>query len=222
MTPEEKTLLTDFLSRLTTAGAVQADAEAAMLIARAGEQQPGALYLTVQRAVWLEHALQQAQARIQSLEAAQGAAANPAGSGNPWLATTWGSGSDNGRTTLPPQHAMAAPQAAAGYPQATGYPSAYPNAGSGLPGAAGGFMSGPGFLGGGNSFLANVATTAAGVAVGSLIANALTSHHSGNQGFADLPPERTAAEPLASVDDPGALGDFDGGGSDSGGFDSDS
>jgi hypothetical protein len=231
MTPEEKSLLNDFLARLGNAGAVQADPEAAMFIARAGEQNPAALYLSIQRAVWLEHALQQAQARIQTLEAAS---TTPAGGQSSWLATTWGSGADNGRAVLPPEQSAAGlpygatsvgPGSLAPYAQAGGAAVGQPYQNYAAPqpapfGRAGAFGAGSSFLGGGGSLLATVATTAAGVAVGALVADALTSghHHGARDSLADstVPP----AEPLVDSTDTGSLGDFDAGGDDGGFSDS--
>jgi uncharacterized protein len=212
MTPEEKNLLSDFLNRLATAGAVQADAEAAMMIAKTAEQQPSALYLTVQRAVWLEQALKHAEERIKTLEAEKQQAGIPATtSGNPWLSNTWGSGADNGRVAIPPSRmASNAPMGsgpAYGNPATMAPPPAY--------GANPGFMGGGSFMGGGGSFLANVAATAAGVAVGEMVVDAFT-HHSDNRAESDIPHEHHHHPAQTDVNYT-PVDDYDN--SDSGGFD---
>jgi hypothetical protein len=68
MTPQEKPLLQDFLSRLTHAQAGTKDPQAQALIDNAFAQQPDATYLLVQRALLLEQALKQAQAQIAQLQ----------------------------------------------------------------------------------------------------------------------------------------------------------
>jgi hypothetical protein len=215
MTPEEKSLLNEFLGRLGNAGPVQADAEAAMMIAKTAEQQPSALYLTVQRAVWLEQALKHAEERIKALEAEKQHAGVPAAAGNPWLSNTWGSGADNGRIAVPPSGVVSAP--ASGANQAYMNPPPAYGANPGFMGG-GGFMSGGGFMGGGGgSFLANVAATAAGVAVGEMVVDAF-SHHSDSRGESDVPSEHHHHQPVVDTDytptddyDRGDSGGFDGG-----------
>ncbi len=219
MIPEEKALLSDFLARLTAARDVAADAEANLMIARAAEQQPAALYLAIQRAVWLEHALQEAQARIRQLEAAATPVSAGSTSGNPWLSSSWGSGADNGRVAVPP--AMPAPMSAT--PAAAGWRPGYPAQGfTGNPGwqtapgpgmggfAPGPFGASPGFMGGGGSFLATAAATAAGVVAGEMIADAFTPSHHGHQSFADVPPE-SGSFVADDSSNSGGLGDFDSG-----------
>jgi len=246
MTPEEKSLLTDFLARLTNAGAVQADPEAAMLIARAAEQQPAALYLTVQRSVWLEHALQDldqrlkasearrlgAEEKVRSLQAGQpGLPPTGTAAASPWLSSTWGSGADNGRTPLPPAQAESAAGWMPGLPQQVPAQMPTPNRGgvSPLPpgaamaanpypapgsfGAPGGMFGGGSFLSGGNGMLATIATTAAGVAVGSMIAEAFSGgHHHYRDNLVDSTP-MSSEQGFLDQGDSSSLGDFDGGGS---------
>jgi hypothetical protein len=208
MTPDEKILLTDFLTRLSQTGAVQADAEAAMLIAKTADQQSSALYLTVQRAVWLEQALKHAEERIKALEAEKQQAGVPAPSGNPWLSNSWGTGADNGRVAMPASRVGAGPASAAGNPAYMAPPPAY--------GANPGFMGGGGLMGGGgSSFLANVAATAAGVAVGEMVMNSF-SHHSDFRDESDVAPEHHH-HASATDTDYTPVNDYDSG--DSGGFD---
>lgn len=201
MTADEKAQLVDFLRRLVQAGEVAADAEASTLIQQTAAQQPAALYLSIQRAVYLENALREAQQRIQTLESR--AAGSATSDNSSWLSSTWGSGADSGRVTLPPSTGLGT--AAAVPAQATTFgttPGLYP---------AGGFAPASGFLGGGGSFLASAAATAAGVAAGELLANALSNHGGhGNRGFADLPSEATAdPADLADSSDSASIGDFD-------------
>ena len=206
MTPEEKSLLNAFLGRLGNAGPVQADAEAAMMIAKTAEQHPSALYLTVQRAVWLEQALQHAEERIKALEAEKQQAGVPAAAGNPWLSNTWGSGADNGRVAVPPSRGVV-PGPAQGNPAYMAPGPVY--------GANPGFMAGGGFMGGGGgSFLANVAATAAGVAVGEMVADAF-SHHSDSRAESDIPAEHHPHHSVVDTDYTPS-DDYDSG--DSGGF----
>jgi hypothetical protein len=155
MTPEEKSLLEDFLNRLKNAPVGPADVEALSLIQHTADLQPAALYLTVQRALWLEQALKLAEGKIKTLEGAATAAP-----GNPWLSTTWGSGAGN--APLPPSHLQ--PNNTYAYGQMMGTSS--------------------GFLGGGGSFLGTMAATAAGVVAGEMIAESF-SHHSSSHGFVD-------------------------------------
>lgn len=167
MTPEEKSLLENFLNRLKEAPVGPVDPEASTMIAKAADLKPGALYLTVQRALWLEEALKLAESKIKTLESQ-----TPTSAGNPWLNSTWGSGASH--TPLPPSHMANTASYAA--PPALGM--------------------GSGFLGGGGSFLGTMAATAAGVVAGEMIADAFT-HPSNHERFLDqsaadpLPPEDT-------------------------------
>ena len=68
MTPQERALLDNFLDRLAGVQGMDKDPEADALIRQRAAGQPDALYLSIQRALLLEHALEGAQARIAALE----------------------------------------------------------------------------------------------------------------------------------------------------------
>jgi hypothetical protein len=156
MTPEERTLLTNFLRDLSQARGGPKDPEAEAMIAQAMAASPDAAYLLVQHAILSDQALHAAQARIADLESQTGGRA-PAGSflgAGPW------SGS--------PAQAAAAP---APYPaQAYAPPPASP------------FSSGGGL----GSFLRGAGTTAAGVVGGEMLFEGLSGlfggHHGGGWG----------------------------------------
>src|SRR3954453_1525781 len=72
MTPEERTLIQTALRRIDAAAAGSGqplDAEADRLMREAFPRQPAAPYLAVQALLVQDHALRQAQARIEQLEA---------------------------------------------------------------------------------------------------------------------------------------------------------
>lgn len=74
MTPDERTLLTNFLRDLDAARTNAKDAEAEAMISQVLSRNPDAAYLLVQHTILSDQALQEARARIQTLEAAQGGA----------------------------------------------------------------------------------------------------------------------------------------------------
>ena len=69
MTPQERTMLNDFLGKLVSANNISKDAEADAMIRQALVAQPDAGYLLVQNILLMQHTLQEMNARIQSLEA---------------------------------------------------------------------------------------------------------------------------------------------------------
>src|SRR5207248_1319444 len=85
MTPQERQSLEEFLGQLTQVRGPVKDPEAAALIARAAAENPDALYLTVQRAILLEHALNAAKAQITQLQTQSGA-----GASSGFLTSHWG------------------------------------------------------------------------------------------------------------------------------------
>lgn len=156
MTPQERSLLTDFLRQMTQAQAGQKDAEAEALIRDAAARQPDTNYLLVQRAMSVEFALQAAQAQVTKLQAeldqmrpaTQGSFLNDT---NAW-----------GRTT-PRRATMATPASnAAQAPLA-------PLAPGTLSRAATPAATAPASSWGGAGILGNVATAAAGVVAGSFL-----------------------------------------------------
>jgi len=68
MTPDERTLLTNFLRDLDQARGGPKDAEAEAMILQALQRNPDAAYLLVQHTILSDQALQAAQARISQLE----------------------------------------------------------------------------------------------------------------------------------------------------------
>src|ERR1700748_285750 len=72
MTPDERTLLSNFLRDLSQARATGKDAEADSMIRQAFAANPDAAYLIVQHAILSDEALHTAQARIAGLEGGQG------------------------------------------------------------------------------------------------------------------------------------------------------
>src|SRR5438067_2543513 len=84
MTPQERQSLQDFLGQLAQVRGTVKDPEAATLIAQAAAENPDALYLSVQRAILLEQALDAAKTQIAQLQAQSSA-------GGRFLGSTWGS-----------------------------------------------------------------------------------------------------------------------------------
>lgn len=154
MNTQEREKLTRFLQQLTQAQAAQKDGEADALIREACLRQPDAAYLLVQRAMLLDHAVQDAQAQVARLqeELSQTRAGN---SGGGFLdANAWG----NSAVTRPAPTAQA--PALAPSPAAAPAPSAW-----------------------GSGMLGNIATTAAGVVAGGFLFQGI-EHLLGNHGAA--------------------------------------
>ncbi len=166
MTPDERTMLGGFLQDLVQARGGLKDAEAAGLIDQAIKSNPDAAYILVQHAILADQALHAAQAQVAELESQlrdrQGATQGGGsflGSGSPWA-----------RAAPPPPPQYAQPQYAPVYA-----PTA-PQPGPGLFGIGG---AQPGGFG---TFLRSAGTMAAGVAGGSLIADALGGLFGGHRG----------------------------------------
>ena len=154
MTPDERALLTRFLSDLTQLNGVVKDPEAATMIEQAVARQPDAAYLLVQHSLLADQALHAAQQRIADLEArlqAQQPQTSFLGGGQPG---PWTQPQPAYQTAVPPTR-----------------PSGF--FGGGEPAAPGGF----------GSFLREAGTTAAGVAGGAFLFEGLSNlfggHHSG-------------------------------------------
>lgn len=164
MSPQDSSLLQDFLNQLVQVRGVPKDPEAEAMIARAVAQQPDAAYLLVQRALLQQQALNNAQAEIAALRQQRGA-----GRGTPEFLdpNAWGHGSGY------------RPGAAAhgGAPAPQHYPQAYQGASGGR-----GFLGGR--MGGMGGALGTIASTAAGVAAGAFLfqglGNLLGGDHDGN------------------------------------------
>jgi hypothetical protein len=155
MNNQEREQLTHFLQQLTQAQAAQKDGEADALIREACLRQPDAAYLLVQRAMLLDHAVQDAQAQVSRLqdELSQARAGN---NGGGFLdANAWG----NSAVTRTAPTAQAPLYPAAPAPAATApAPSAW-----------------------GSGMLGNIATTAAGVVAGGFLFQGI-EHLLGNHG----------------------------------------
>lgn len=150
MTPEERALIDGLFDRMREFGNAPRDAEAEALIARRVAQAPYAPYALAQSVLVQEHALQQAYARVQELEAqvqdaearAQAAsqqAAQPSSGG------FFGGLFGGGRSSVPAAGARLPGEAAAnpasyaqqGYGQPQGYPpQGFPQQGYGQQGYA--------------------------------------------------------------------------------------
>jgi hypothetical protein len=158
MTPDERTLLSQFLNDLAQTRGVAKDPEAAQMIDASTRANPDSAYVLVQHALLADQALHQAQARIAELER-QGSAAQPAPS--------FFSGAGLGPRAAPPP--PQSPWVAAAAPPPQGYA-----------GGGGGLFSGGGGLG---SFLRTAGTTAAGVAGGEMLFSGLSNMFGGHHGF---------------------------------------
>ena len=155
MNPDERNMLNDLADKIAQTPAPPRDAEAEDLIRTKIGKRPDALYLMTQTVLIQNLALQRAQSQLQELQ--QRAGQNQvSGSSSSWL----GQG-NNAPGTAPPQAQYSAPP-----------PPQYATPAS---------ASGGGPFGGGG-FLRGAAQTAAGVAAGSLAAEAIGSmfgHHGG-------------------------------------------
>lgn len=191
MTPDERTLLTNFLRDLTAVRGATKDGEADSLIGQALSTNPDAAYLLVQHAIVADQALHTAQARIVDLEAQVRMPVQPAASSFlPSTANPWGS---------PAQPAYASP------------PSYAP------PDQRPSIFGGGGGLG---SFLRSAGTTAAGVAGGEMLFGGLSDlfggHHGGGmfgggQGFGSEPRENVVINNYSDGGDDGSDTGNDGG-----------
>jgi len=170
MSPEERQLLAGLFDRTRAASANPRDKEAEAFIAEAVREQPYATYLLAQAVIVQDQALgaaneklQQLEARVKELEAAQ---ASNSGS---FLGGLFGGGRPAAATSVPNAGAAAAPAQAAspwGRQQAAPSPQQYAQSQYGQP------MQQPQQQGG--SFLKGALGAAAGVAGGMLLANSIS------------------------------------------------
>lgn len=151
MTPDERALLTRFLSDLTQISGAAKDPEAESLINQAIATQPDAAYLLVQHSLLADQALHTAQQRIAELEARLQAPAP-----QPQASFLGGAASPGPQPWAQPQPAY---QTAVPPTQPAGF------FGGGAPAAPGGF----------GSFLRSAGTTAAGVAGGAFLFEGLSN-----------------------------------------------
>jgi len=168
MNTQERDQLNQLLKQLIEFKLSSKDSEAESLIQQAVAHQPDATYLLVQRALLLEHALNNAKAQINDLQRQlqNSQPANNSGSflgADPWAQPTSNNAGVPGAANYQPnRYAQPMPQQVPAQPQ--------PQAGG---------------LFGGGSFLGNVATTAAGVMAGSFLFQGienLMGHHGGGFG----------------------------------------
>lgn len=143
MTPYESEQLCRFLHQLREARVGARDADADRMIRDAVRDNPDAAYLLVQRTMLLEQALNNAKTQIAQLQQQRSPARDSEPGGFLGRNDPWATGSEaeRGRAKVPGAAAYQAP--------------------SSTP------ASGP--VGGGSSFLGNLATTAAGVVAGSFL-----------------------------------------------------
>lgn len=167
MNTQEREQLTQFLQQLIQAQASQKDSEADTLIREASMRQPDAAYLLVQRAMLLDHALQDSRAQIFHLqgELDQARAGNSNGSfPNQYI---WG----NSSATQPSPA-----------PQGPAYPADPVPAAASTPAP----VAAPAASAWGSGMLGNIATTAAGVVAGGFLFQGiehLLGNHSSNSGL---------------------------------------
>lgn len=179
MNPQEQQLLEDFLQRLASAGGVAKDAQADALIRTRLDGHPDALYLLVQRSLLQQQALEAAKAQIAQLQAqVQSQSSNTSFLGG--QAPAWG--------------------AAPAYPPA---PPAQPQASPGWRERLFGAPPAPAPQAAAPGFLAQAATTAAGVAGGMFlfdgIENLLGGHHGGGGFFGGGTSQPTVVENITET-----------------------
>ena len=212
MTPDERTLLSQFLSDLTKTQGVTKDPEAGQMIDQAFRANPDAAYVLTQHALLADQALHQAQAQIDAMQAELDRL-QPRPQPSSFLG-----GGGLGPRVAQPQSAWA--QAAQPQPQ-YGQPQYAPQQG-------GGFFGGGPFSGqqsGLGSFLKSAGTTAAGVAGGAFLFEGLSNLFGGHQGFGGggfgggggwgQPTENVTINNYGDsddggLDDPGSSGDIGG------------
>lgn len=178
MNLQEREQLSQFLQQLVQAQAGQKDAEAEALIKDACARQPEASYLLVQRALLLDHTLQNAQAQVARLQGELAQAQGQQRSGGFLDGNAWGNAP------------VRAPQTAPVYAQAVA-PAAAPAYAPAVPMAAAPASSW-------GSTLGTVATTAAGVAAGAFLFQGI-EHLMGNHGSGWMPGGGAGGQPLQGL-----------------------
>ena len=172
MTPDERNLITGLFDRLRKVNPGQKDQEAEQLIQQSTTAQPDAAYLLVQTLLVQEHALNNAQVRIQQLEKQAAQAAHPpaqGGGGGGFLSGLFGHHADPAPPAQPPAGTIPPQQLPPQNPAYTQSAPPYPSTVGMAPGAGGGFLR-------------SALTTAAGVAGGAALFQGIESllgHNSG-------------------------------------------
>ena len=175
MTPDERNLLTRFLSDLTQVRGVQKDPDAAVMISQSMNASPDGPYLLVQHAILADQALATAQARIAELEDHIRSLPQPQSQpqhqgGGGLLGGLFGGGRQQQAQYQPQPGPWGGPQ-----PQSV-TPQAQPQQGGFFGGGA------PAQPGGMGSFLRNAGTTAAGVAGGAFLFEGMSNLFGGGHG----------------------------------------
>ena len=147
MNTQEREQLTRFLQQLTQAQLAQKDSDADRMIREACLGQPDAAYLLVQRAMLLDQAVQDSQAKISRLQDELNQARSGNSSGTFLDANAWG----NSAVTQP------------------GLPLQAPHTAGTVAPAAGAMAPAPAPSAWGAGMLGNIATTAAGVVAGGFL-----------------------------------------------------
>ena len=177
MNDQERQVISDIFRRLEQVANQPRDPEAERFIAEKLRQQPYAPYALAQAVFVQEQALANLQAENEQLRAERERASRQPQQGG-FLSSIFGGGASR-----PPEPAYNTPPARQASPW--GAPQSHPQQHYGAP--QGGMMGAPGpwgggmmQRGGGSGFLGTALTTAAGVAGGMMIANALTHAFSGD------------------------------------------
>lgn len=175
MSPEERQLLTELFARIGQAATTPRDADAEAMIRDELARHPYAAYYLAQAVILQEKGLEAATARISQLEArVRDMEASGQGQGQPGQSGGFLSGLSSLFGSAPPAQTAQPPQPPAGPwgrsgPQAPAYDGGYTRGGPTTPGP----WSQPALRG--NGFLSGAMTTAAGVAGGMLMADAVRS-----------------------------------------------
>jgi hypothetical protein len=200
MTPEERELIAGLFERMRSVGTIDKDREAESYINQSVRQFPDAPYLLVQSVLVQEHALQDAQARVQELEDRvrdlEQARPRSSGSGS-FLGSIFGGGRPAERAPEPRGSGSVPPIGSRSAPSAYDAPQGASPWG-GQPGPGGyGQPAAPQGGGGGGGFMRSAMSTAAGVAGGVLAAEAIRNMMGGSAGHAHA--ATTTADPAKST-----------------------
>ena len=174
MTPQERDLLTNLVTRLRQAPSQDRDPEAEAMINDLVRQKPDTPYVLAQTVLIQDYALHQAQARIADLEQQ---AQQPRKSGGGFLSSIFGSGDQPPQPQPRPQPAPQPQQSYQPQPSYQAQPAYAPQ-----PGPWGQASAAPQVFAQGQqpSFLRSAATTAAGVAGGALLFQGIESLFGGH------------------------------------------
>jgi hypothetical protein len=179
MTPQERDLLTNLVTRLRQSPPQQRDVDAEAMINDLVREKPDTPYILAQTVLIQDYALHQAQSRIADLE--QQLQGQPAQESGGFLSAIFGSGKPPAQRPQPQlQYQQPQYQQPAYAPQPSGGP--WGQAPQGY--APQGFASQGGYAPSGQpSFLRSAATTAAGIAGGALLFQGIESLIGGHGGY---------------------------------------